>query len=83
MPYFIEVDNERDYTEVKLKLIRYMMSGENGVFRHPDIALVVLQQEDNYAMYKQLFHEFRIPSQMVTVRTGRRFNLSIASNILR
>ena len=43
MPYFIEVDNERDYAEVKLKLIRYMMSGENGVFRHPDIALVVLQ----------------------------------------
>ena len=62
MPYFIEVDNERDYAEVKLKLIRYMMSGDNGVFRHPDIALVVLQQEDNYAMYKQLFHEFRIPS---------------------
>jgi len=34
-------------------------------------------------MYKELFHEFKIPSQVVTARNGSKFNMSKASNILR
>ena len=60
-----------------------MMSGPNSVFRHPKIVVVVLGYENNYKMYKELFQEFKIPSQVVTARLGRKFNLSVASNILR
>ena len=34
-------------------------------------------------MYKELFHEYNIPSQMITTRNGFKFNMSKASNILR
>lgn len=68
---------------MKNKLLSYMMDRPDGIFRHPKIAVVVLGQENNYKMYKELFAEFRIPSQVVTVRNGLKFNLSKASNILR
>ena len=45
--------------------------------------VVVLGQESNYRMYKELFAEFKIPSQVVTTRCGFKFNMSKASNILR
>ena len=82
-PYFIELENEQDYNEVKAKLLSYMMASPNSVFRHPKVVVVVLGHENNYKMYKELFAEFRIPSQVVTVRNGLKFNLSKASNILR
>ena len=83
MPHFIEVEREDDYGSVKQQLLDYMMDGPNSVFRHPKIVVVVLGREDNYRMYKELFHEFKIPSQVITARNGRSFNLSKASNILR
>ncbi len=64
-------------------MLDYMMDGPNSVFRHPKIVVVVLGQENNYKMYKELFHEFKIPSQVVTTRNGFKFNMSKASNILR
>lgn len=82
-PHWIELESENDYNEVKNKLLSYMMDRPDGIFRHPKIAVVVLGQENNYKMYKELFAEFRIPSQVVTVRNGLKFNLSKASNILR
>jgi hypothetical protein len=60
-----------------------MMAAPNSVFRHPKIVVVVLGYEINYKMYKELFQEFRIPSQVITTRNGRSFNMSKASNILR
>ena len=82
-PHFIELEDERDYTEVKHKLMAYMMSGPKAVFRHPKIVVVVLGQEHNYRMYKELFHEFKIPSQVVRTGNARSFNMSKASNVLR
>jgi len=82
-PHWIELENEQDYAEVKAKLLNYMMDGPQSVFRHPKIAVVVLGQESNYRMFKELFHEFKIPSQVVTTRNGSKFNMSKASNILR
>lgn len=54
-PYFIELEQEGDYREVKNKLLEYMMAGPNSVFRHPKIVVVVLGYENNYSMYKELF----------------------------
>ena len=82
-PYFLEVENEGDYSEVKSRLLHYMMESPNSHFRHPKIVVVVLGNENNYRMYKELFHEFKIPSQVITTRNGQRFNMSKASNILR
>lgn len=41
-PHWIELENENDYSEVKNKLLQYMMDGPNSVFRHPKIVVVVL-----------------------------------------
>ena len=82
-PHFIEVENESDYNEVKAQLLDYMMAGPKSVFRHPKMIVVVLGYEDNYKMYKGLFHEFKIPSQVITARNANKFNLSKASNVLR
>lgn len=54
-PYFIELEQENDYREVKNKLLEYMMAGPNSLFRHPKIIVVVLGYENNYSMYKELF----------------------------
>lgn len=54
-PHFIELESENDYAEIKAKLLNYMMDGPNSVFRHPKIVVVVLQYENNYRMYKELF----------------------------
>ena len=82
-PYFIELENEQDYNEVKAKLLSYMMASPNSVFRHPKVVVVVLGHEHNYKMYKELFHEFRIPSQVIRTGNAMKFNMSKASNILR
>lgn len=82
-PHWIELENETDYAEIKTKLLNYMMDGPQSVFRHPKIVVVVLGQENNYRMFKELFHEFKIPSQVITARNGSKFNMSKASNILR
>ena len=82
-PYFIEVESENNKDEVRAKLLEYMMANPKSIFRHPKIVVVVLGYENNYAMYKELFQEYRIPSQVVTTRNGRSFNMSKASNVLR
>ena len=82
-PHFIEIEDEKDIAEVKAKLMDYMMAGPQAIFRHPKIVVVVLGFENNYPRYKELFQEFKIPSQVITVRVGRSFNMSKASNILR
>ena len=60
-----------------------MLPQKGSVFRHPKMVVVVLGQENNYKMYKELFQEYKIPSQIVTVRNANSFNPSKASNILR
>lgn len=82
-PHFLEVENEGDREEVERGLLNFMMEGPKSVFRHPLVVLVVLSHENNYKMYKELFQEYKVPSQVVTVRNGAKFNMSKASNILR
>lgn len=60
-----------------------MMASPTSVFRHPKIVVVILGYENNYKMYKELFHEFKIPSQVVRTQNANKFNMSKASNILR
>ena len=82
-PYFIELENEQDYDEVKRQLLAYMMNQPDSQFRHPKMAVVVTGRENSYSMYKELFHEFRIPSQVIRSHNAIKFNMSKASNILR
>lgn len=60
-----------------------MMSSPKSVFRHPTMVVVILDREKNYKMYKELFQEYKIPSQVITSRNAFSFNASKASNILR
>lgn len=80
-PHWIEMDREEDRSELEYKLREYMMADKR--FKHPTICLVVLGYENNYTMYKEVFQQYRMPSQVVTVRNGNRFDKSKASNILR
>jgi hypothetical protein len=47
------------------------------------MVVVILDREKNYKMYKELFQEYKIPSQVITSRNAFSFNASKASNILR
>ena len=82
-PHFIELDREDDAEELEKALLSYMMAGSDSKFRHPKIAVCILDRETNYKMVKEVFSMYQIPSQVITCRNGRSFNMSKASNILR
>lgn len=81
-PCFIEMEREDCREELQERLASYML-GSKGRFRHPTVVVCLLANEHNYSMYKQVLQEFRMPSQMITLRNARSFNASKASNILR
>lgn len=51
--------------------------------RHPKLLVMVLGNEHTYKNLKQLFWQYQIPTQVVTVRNALKFNLSKASNVLK
>ena len=82
-PAFISLESEQNAAEIEQKLLDYMMAGPDKVFRHPKIAVFVLDRESLYEMIKKIFALYQVPSQVITCRLGRKFNMSHASNILR
>ena len=82
-PYYISLEREDDPAELEKALLNYMMKSSSSSFRHPKIALCVLDRESNYKMVKEVFSMYQIPSQVVTCRNGRSFNMSKGSNVLR
>ena len=82
-PYWIELEEENDEAELRFRLLEFMMESAGSEFRHPTLCLAVLGRESNYKMFKEVFGEFRIPSQVVTTRNGNSFNLSKATNVLK
>lgn len=69
-PYWIEMEDETDEGELRFRLLEFMMESQKSQFKHPTLCLVVLGRENNYPMFKNVFGEFRIPSQVVTCRNG-------------
>jgi hypothetical protein len=53
-PLFIELEREDDPCELEKALLNYMMQGIDSVFRHPKIAVCVLDSESNYKMVKEI-----------------------------
>lgn len=58
-----------------------MMRGRQ--IRHPLMVIAVLNRESNYSMFKEVMHQFRCPSQVITSRNASKFVLAKATNILR
>ena len=52
-PHFIELEREDDASELEKALLNYMMLGKDSMFRHPKIAVCVLDSENNYKMVKE------------------------------
>ena len=82
-PIWIELADERDKKEIKRHLLNYMMNARDAPFRHPLMCVVILGNESNYPIFKEVFQEYRICSQVVTRRNGDKFNLSKATNVLK
>jgi hypothetical protein len=84
-PFWVELEREDDQEELESWLLEYLIGAEeeSQTFRHPTICVAVLGYENNYPMYKLTFDKFRMPSQVITSKNARRFNPSVASNILR
>lgn len=80
-PHWIELSKEHNREELDEKLRAYMMSGSQ--IQHPTMVVCILQRENNYQMFKEVMHQYRMPSQVITTRNGFKFNLSKATNILR
>ena len=82
-PEFIELEREDDAAELEQKFLDFMMQSSSASFKHPLIAVCVLDRESNYKMFKEVAAMYQIPTQVITCRNGRSFNMSKASNILR
>lgn len=80
-PYRIVLNKEHNRDELDEKLQSFMMQGRQ--FNHPIMVVCILQRENNYQMFKEVMHQYRMPSQVITTRNGFKFNLSKATNILR
>ena len=65
------------------RLLNYMMRDPNARFRHPKIAVCILDRESSYKTVKEVCHMYQVPSQVITARNARSFNMTEASNILR
>ena len=61
-PAFISLESEQNAEELEQKLLDYMMSGPDSVFRHPKIAVYVLDRENLYGMIKKVFAHYQVPS---------------------
>ena len=79
----IELQEEGDAPELEQKLLDYMKKSPDAAFRHPKIAVCLLDRESNYPVVKEICAMYQIPSQVITVRNAMKFNLAKASNILR
>ena len=51
--------------------------------RFPKILVFINGNESIYPKIKQVLKTYQIPSQFVTSRLAMRFNLSVASNVLK
>lgn len=80
-PYFIELSKESNREELDEALRSYMMQDKQ--MNHPTMVVCILQRENNYPMFKEVMLQYRMPSQVITVRNGMKFNLSKATNILK
>jgi aubergine-like protein len=49
----------------------------------PLIVMIVLRCEYLYAKYKNICYKYNVVSQVISARTCRKFNLSVASNVMR
>lgn len=63
------------------ELKEYMVGGKN--FVRPVIVMCILSYENNYPAFKEVCLKYQLPSQCITFRNARKFNISIASNVLR
>ena len=61
-PAFIAVEEEKNAAELEQKLLNYMMAGPDSVFRHPKIAVYILDRENLYEMIKKVFLMYQVPS---------------------
>lgn len=61
----------------------HMQHNRDSGFKHPVIAVCIIDRETNYKMVKEICGMYQLPSQVITCRNGRSFNMSKASNILR
>lgn len=50
----IELDREDDAAEMEQKLLNYMMKNREAGFKHPLIAVVIIDRESNYKMVKEV-----------------------------
>lgn len=82
-PVMIDLDREDNASELEQKILNYMMSSPDAGFRHPRMVVCLLDRENNYRVVKEVCSIYQIPSQVITARNARSFNMSKASNILR
>lgn len=82
-PHIITVESEKDRKEIEQKILNYMMSSPKSKFRHPKCLVFISSFENNYGAIKDICINYRIPSQVITIRKALGFNLSVATNIMR
>ena len=77
-PEWFELDREDDTNRFSELLESFY--GQRG---EPQVVLIVLRNEGLYGKFKNICYRYNAPSQVIQARTCRKFNLSVASNILK
>ena len=53
-PEYLQLEREGDAAEFERALLNYMMKGRDAQFRHPKIAVFVVDRDTNYKMVKEV-----------------------------
>ena len=61
-PIMIELQYEGDAAELEQKLLDHMQRSPDAAFRHPSIAVCILDRENNYPVVKEVCGMYQIPS---------------------
>ena len=77
-PEWIEIPTGRDIQSFEKQLDVYIKKNGN-----PSIVLIMVSLENLYAQFKNICYKKGIVSQCLMMRTVKKFDKSIASNILR
>lgn len=81
-PFWIEFDRRKpsvkEIEEIVVSSIK-KCGGPGKV----QIAMIVLQHESDYKMWKDIFYKHKVVTQCLTLRNAKKSNLSVISNIMR
>jgi len=78
-PYWLELSTNKNFADELHDELTFYVKKHGS----PLIIVMLLPYEDQYFEFKKVAYSFGVPSQVITIPKARKFNMSVASNVLR